>query len=357
MHAASPKRTAVTLKDVARHAAVSISTASNALTGARTVSAASIEKVLRSAAELGYRPNEIARSLRTGSDSTGSNSSGSTSPGLHRAIGLVIPDVTNPFWAGMVGVIERLTDELGFQLTLCNTGFDAQREAASLARLMGSVDGILLFSTYPDGTAVKPLLDLGMPMVAVDEAFALEGLGGVYSDNRGGAEAAAAHLLESGGTTFGLLEGPAQLTTATERSAGFLVGLESRGVDPSRIHRVVAPYSFEGGREGVRRLLAEHPQVDALFACTDNQAIGATFEAHDLGRVVPDDLLVCGFDDISWASRIAPSLTTLRQDAAGMASSAFTMLIDMITKGGSPRVSVFPVTLMPRESTRRVTAV
>ncbi|NQX33466.1 LacI family DNA-binding transcriptional regulator [Herbiconiux sp. VKM Ac-2851] len=337
-----PGRGPVTLRDVAEHARVSIATASNALTGARRVGPDSVERVLRSAAELGYRPNGVARSLRTG---------------LHRSIGLVIPDVTNPFWAGMVSVIEGLADESGFQLSLVNTGFDAGRESASLTRLAGAVDGVLLFSTNPRATMLAPALAGGLPIVAVDEGFELEGVGGVYSDNAGGGRLAAEHLVDAGGTVFGLLAGPASLTTAAQRSAGFAAGLAGRGVDPSRLHRVTAPYSFEGGREGVRRMLARHPEVDALFACTDNQAIGATFEAHDLGRVVPDDLLVCGFDDISWASRITPTLTTLRQDSAGMARRAFVQLVELVTHGGEPEVTVFPVTLVERASTRRVTTV
>ncbi|MCS5713370.1 LacI family transcriptional regulator [Herbiconiux sp. CPCC 205716] len=332
----------VTLRDVAERAQVSIATASNALTGARRVGPGAIERVRRSAAELGYRPNGVARSLRTG---------------LHQSIGLVIPDVTNPFWAGMVGVIEGLADESGFQLSLVNTAFDAGREAASLTRLAGSVDGVLLFSTNPRATASDPAFPHGLPIVAVDEGFDLPGIGGVHSDNVGGGRAAAEHLVEAGGTVFGLLAGPGTLTTATQRGAGFSAGLSDRGIDPSRLHRVTAPYSFEGGREGVRRMLAQHPEIDALFACTDNQAIGALFECHDLGRVVPDDLLICGFDDISWASRITPGLTTLRQDAAAMARSAFEQLVDRVANGGAPRVEVFPVNLVRRGSTRRVTTV
>jgi len=338
MRTSAPGRGPVTLKDVAEHAQVSVATASNALTGARRVSAASIARVVRSAAELGYQRNEAARTLRTG---------------LRNSLGLVIPDVTNPFWAGMVGVIEALAAERGFQVALANTGFDPDRETAALARLITSADGILLFSTAPSDAVVRPLLDLGVPVVACDEVIGLDGLGGVYSDNRGGGRLAARHLVERGGEVFGVLEGPATLTTASARTDGFRAGLAEAGVPSGRVHVVSAPYSFEGGREGVRRMLADHPEVDALFACTDNQAIGATFEAHDLGRTVPDDLLVCGFDDISWSSRITPTLTTVRQDAAGMARRAVEMLVELITDDGAPRVEVLPVELVPRGSTRR----
>ncbi|GAA1703479.1 LacI family DNA-binding transcriptional regulator [Microbacterium sediminicola] len=328
----------VTLKDVAARAGVSISTASNALTGSRAVSAVSVERVLSAAAELGYQKNEAARTLRTG---------------LRNAIGLVVPDVTNPFWGGMVSTIDRIAAESGFHVALTNTEFTPQRETAALARLVSRVDGILLFSTHPTGSAVRPLLDLGIPVVACDEAFELDGLGGVYSDNEAGARAAASHLVDAGGSVFGILEGPATLTTAQQRARGFRQGLQERGVLTTDIHAATAEYSFEGGRQGIRRLLAENPAIDAIFACTDNQAIGGIFEAMDMGRTIPDDLLVCGFDDISWSSRIAPSLTTLRQDAEGMATRAADMLLEMITVGGEPSVQVFPVELVARDSTRR----
>lgn len=328
----------MTLRDVAEHARVSIATASNALTGSRKVSDASIARVLRSAKELGYRRNEAARSLRTG---------------LRNTIGLVVPDVTNPFWGGMISTVERLAGQAEFQVALTNTDFDPRRESTALARLASRVDGVMLFSTRPDASALRPLVESGVPVVACDEVFDVPGIGGAYSDNEGGARRAAEHLVAAGGTVFGLLEGPSRLTTAVQRRSGFLEGLRAHGVEARHIHRESAEYSFEGGREGVRRLIERHPDVDALFACTDNQAIGAIFEAIDLGRAIPDDLLVCGFDDISWSSRVSPSLTTVRQDAEGMATYAVTMLLEMIVDGAAPEVRVFPVELIERGTTRR----
>jgi LacI family transcriptional regulator len=175
----------------------------------------------------------------------------------------------------------------------------------------------------------------------------------VYSENVGGGKQAAHHLVDRGGTRFVVLGGPSQLATPGERVAGFLEGLAERGIDPSRVHRFDAPYSFDGGREGARRAVAAIPDVDAVFACNDNQAMGVMFELEDLGRRVPDDVIVCGFDGISWSMRVRPSLTTLQQDSTAMAEQAFEMLTAMIVEGVPPRTVVLPVELVERESTNR----
>lgn len=328
----------MTLRDVAELAGVSVATASNALSGARRVGADAVERVVAAAERLGYRRNEVARSLRTG---------------LRNTVGVVIPDVTNPFFAEIVAEIEGRANALGWSVVLCNAGFDLAREAAYLARLISSADGVLLFSTSPDEAAVGPLVDLGVPVVAGDEPIHVAGVGTVHSDNEDGGLLAARHMLERGGRVFGIIEGPASMPTARARVAGFERGLAERGVRIAAEHRVTATYSLEGGRAGMRELLRRDAPVDAVFTCTDMQAIGAVFEAEDHGREVPDDLILCGFDDISWAPRIRPSLTTIHQDARGMARAAFDMLVAAIVDGEAPGEVVLPVRLVERESTRR----
>ncbi|MDM4764069.1 LacI family DNA-binding transcriptional regulator [Galbitalea sp. SE-J8] len=329
---------AVTLREVADLAGVSVATASNALSGTRKVGAQTVQRVVDAAAQLGYRRNEVARSLRTG---------------LRNTIGVVVPDVTNPFFSEIVKEIEGRANALHWSVVLCNTSFDIAREASYLARLISSADGVLLFSTAPDDAAVDPLIRLGVPVVAGDEPILVPGVGSVVSDNEGGALLAARHLYEAGGRVFGLIDGPPTMATARARVAGFLRGLESSGLTVAPEHHVRVPYSLEGGREGMRQLLQSTTPVDAVFTCTDMQAIGAVFEAVDRGRRIPDDLLVCGFDDISWSSRIHPSLTTLHQDAERIARRAFDMLVSMILEGAEPSTIVLPVDLVERESTRR----
>ncbi|MFT4122915.1 MAG: LacI family DNA-binding transcriptional regulator [Microbacteriaceae bacterium] len=331
----------VRLADVAERAGVSISTASNALSGNRAVRAAYVERVLAAAAELGYRRNEVARSLRTGSRDT---------------IGVVVPDVTNPFFADLIGRIEALVTGRGWSMVLINTAFDTNREAAGLARLISQTDGILLFSTRPDPLQVQPLVDLGMPVVACDEIIGVPGVGGVYSDNEDGGRQVARHLVEAGGRRIGMIQGPPTLPTAAARRRGFEHGLAECGVvlDPSDV--VVQPYSLDGGRQGMRALL-EAGRVDAVFASTDMQAIGAMFESLDRGVAVPERMLVCGFDGISWSERVAPALSTVRQDSTALAARSVEQLAAMIVDGVAAERTVLPVELVPRASTARLGAV
>ncbi len=332
-HGARPVR----LAEVAARAGVSVSTASNALSGNRAVRAEYVERVLTAAAELKYRRNEVAASLRTG---------------LRKSIGVVIPDVTNPFFADLVGRIEALVDARDWSVVLCNTGFDPNREAASLARLISQTDGILLFSTHPEARQVRPVVELGIPVVACDELVDVPGVASVVSDNDEGARQAAHHLVNSGGRVFGMIEGPTSLPTALARRRGFERGLAEHGIqlDPANI--VQEPYSLEGGRTGMRRLLADN-RVDAVFASTDMQAIGAVFESEDHGVPVPDRMMVCGFDGITWSARITPSLTTIAQDSAAMADRAFATLEAMILDHVEARHIVLPVRLIARGSTAR----
>ena len=331
----------ITLRDVAAHAGVSVATASNALSGTRAVSPASVKAVMQAAADLGYRRNETARSLRTG---------------LRNSLGLVVPDVTDPFWGAIVRVVEARASELGWSVSLCNTDYDADREGAYLARLVNSVDGILLLSASPDPEALAPIVALGVPVVACDERVALDGIGGVYSENRGGGRLVAEHLVAQGGTRFVAVGGPPRLVTARERVDGFVDGLIEYGVDPAAISRISAEYSFDGGRDAARRILADLPDADAVFACTDNQAMGVLFAMEDAGRHVPDDVMLSGFDGISWSARVRPSLTTVQQDSVGMADRAFDMLAGMIAGDSEPSVVTLPVALIPRKSTRRSAA-
>lgn len=336
-----PVPRAVTLSDVAAAAGVSVSTASNALAGTRPVGAATVERVLAAASALGYRRNEAARSLRTG---------------RRMAIGVVVPDVTNPFFASLVRTVEVFANELDWSVTLCNTLFDDARETAYLRRLAASADGVLLFSTKPDPDVVRPIVEQGVPLVACDERIDVDGVGGVYSDNADGGRQAALHLAGAGGRRFAILEGPDRLPSASERRAGFLRGLAEAGVHERDIAVVHAPYSLDGGRDGIRRILREHPEVDAVFASTDLQAIGALFEAESAGVSVPDHLLIAGFDGIEWTAHTTPSLTTVRQDVAVMAERAFAMLAALIAGDAVPTVEVLPVELVARQSTRRTVA-
>lgn len=332
------ERRAVTLVEVAEAASVSVATASNALSGSRGVSAALTARVHEAAKQLGYRRNHAASSLRTGQTHT---------------IGVVIPDVTNPFFAELVKAMGAAADALGLSVLLCDSAFDPSREARYLARLTSAADGVLLCSTRPGDAPVGELLAAGVPVVACDEPVDNADVGLVAADNVGGAVLAARHLFAAGGRQFGLITGPETLVTARERERGFVDALSELGVDLPVSRRVRMPYSLEGGRAGIEQLLTRHPEVDAVFACTDLQAIGAVFESASLGRSVPDDLLVCGFDGIPWGERTRPSITTVAQDVSALARLAVEQLVALIRADAGPSRTRVPVRLIERESTSR----
>lgn len=329
-----------TLRDVAEHAGVSTATASNALTGTRPVSAAAREAVLAAAAELGYRANTTARALRTGRTA---------------AIGLVVPDVTNPFFAEAVHEVQQHADERGWSTTLYDTSFDPVREQEAISQVADACDGLVLLSTDPAVSRVGELAARGVPVVACDEPLRVPGVALVCSDNAAGGRAAAHHLHAAGGTRFAVIGGPGRLPTADERTAGFRAGLHELGIELADDHVVAQPYGMDGGRAGMWALLSVDPQVDAIFATTDMQAVGALFGAIQAGRSVPDDVLICGFDGIAWTARMHPTITTVVQDRAAMARTALEILDEMIA-GGPAREVVLPVELVARGSSTRTTA-
>ncbi|AXH36981.1 LacI family transcriptional regulator [Humibacter sp. BT305] len=329
-------RRPATLQDVARTAGVSPSTASNALTGRRRVSPEALDAVNEAVRLLRYRVNGSARSLRTGATAT---------------MGLIAPDVTDPFYAEMVQSIERDARDRGWSVILSDSGFDPEREAESLRHMAATTDGVILFSTDPRRAPLSELPADHVPVVACDEPIQAAGVGAVRSDNFGGGRLAAHHLVDAGGTRFAMIGGLGRLATSAERREGFLAGLRDRGVDSDRVLVVGREYGLDGGRAAMRELLDVAPDTDAVFAPTDGQAIGAMFHAQQSGRTIPDDLQLCGFDGIIWASHLSPALTTVEQDRRAMASRAIDLLLGMIA-GEPAETVILPVRLLAQGSTR-----
>jgi LacI family transcriptional regulator len=298
-----------TLRDVARLAGVSTATVSATLSGAAFVSEALQARVRQAVDRLGYSPHGIARSLKSGSS---------------RIIGLVIPDITNPFFTNLVHCVERLTRQDGYAMLLCDTGFDVQRERDMLALMRTQrVDGIVLCPAG-DGEdyASAFAIGRGTPMVLVDSAPPEASVDSVVIDNYAAAFAATSHLVELGHRHIAAVTGPEHGLSSAERTRGFLAALAAHGLTCGPGDIVHADFREEGAYEAAGSLIARERRATALFVANNQMLVGVMRRLHDAGLSVPKDISVAAIDDFPWASAFRPALTTMRQPVEELAKQA-----------------------------------
>lgn len=331
-----------TLQEVASEAGVSLATASNAISGNRGVSADLRERVFDAARRLGYP--------RSGATRSGAPRNRKTE---RVTVGIVLPDVRNPAYAELAHAFEREGQQREWSLVLASSDYEPAKELEALERLVQSTDGVVLSPSRPPRSGIHRLSASPVPIVICDEPADSPLIGAsVRTDSFGGGRAAAHHLVDRGGTRFGMIGGAGYLPSTEERREGFLAGLRDRGVPDSAIHVVGDVYGMDGGQAAMYELLEIDPSVNAVFAVSDMQAVGALFEAQQSGRSVPGDLLLCGYDGIGWTRKIFPTITTIRQDWAAIAERAMEYLGSMMAGGEGGR-AILPVELVEGESTRR----
>ena len=306
--------------DVARRAGVSVGSVSRVINDHPTVSSATRERVEAAVRELGYVPNAIAGSLRSRRSKT---------------IGLIIPDVTNPFFSELALHVERSAAAAGYDLILGNSDNSAERQKHYLRALaVRRVDGIIL----APARGVDTSFEFEIPLVGVDREVV--GRQFVASDNRAGAKSAIEYLHQLGHSLIACVAGPKDLRNAQERRTGYeevaLPILRSAGVDPAA-YMVTADFSYDSGYAAIRRLMDVAPRPTAIFASSDQQAIGGLRAAADLGLAVPGDLSIVGFDDIPLAKLVMPRLTTVGQPVAKIGTFAMQLLLDLLSGATPPR--------------------
>ena len=307
------KRAQPTIYDVARLAGVSTATVSRALNGTGQIAPATRSAIDAAVEELGYRPNRIARSLVTKSTQT---------------IALLLPDITNPFYAALVaGIQDELLSE-GQTMLLGTTGGDPEREERYLSLLRAKqVDGALVDGlVLPPGRIARFVAE-GFPIVCLDRDVDSTSVPLVQVDNRLGARLAIRHLLELGHRRIAHVAGAPELGISAEREAGYHEELEAGGV--ARGEHLVATGSFteEGGYRAVRSLLESRPT--AVFAANDLSAVGVIMALGEAGLQVPADVSVVGFDDLRLSAYTSPPLTTVHQPAREIAQRATRLLLEL----------------------------
>jgi LacI family transcriptional regulator len=313
-------RKRVTIEDVARAAGVSRQTVSRAINDQSEISPQTRARVLRIVEELGYRPSGIARGLATRRT---------------RTLGLVIPDVANPFFSDVARGAEHVAYAEGYNVFLCNTEEDPQRELAVLRSLEGQrVDGVVLCSSRLDDRELRSVVVHHSVAVLVNRRLESEGeldrIGVVLLDDVAGGRMAAQHLLDGGHRAVGFVAGPPASRSGRWRAEGYRAALADTGLSGSPAWMVHCPADVDGGHQAAGDLLARQPELTALFCYNDLVAVGALQACADLGRRVPDDVAVVGFDDITLAALVTPPLTTCRVPRYELGAQAMRLLLAQI---------------------------
>jgi LacI family transcriptional regulator len=326
----------VTIADVAARARVSKTTVSHVLSGHRPVAPTTRERVERAIADLGYRPDGLARSLRTRRS---------------HLVSLIVPNIANPYYTALARGLDRGLEAAGYRVVICNTDGDSERELDFVVDMCDRrVDGIVLDSFSASETSIRQLTGRGVPVVWIGaETVDHPGVDTVKADDERGAYEATRHLMTASRHRVAMIEGTPG--SGTPRNDGYRRALSDAGLglDPQRIAH--GEWTRDGGARATRTLL-ERTDPDAVFCANDLMAIGALDVLRTLGRTVPDDVALAGFDDIEAAAMVTPPLTTVANPADATGAEAARLLAERMVGGyeGPPRHVVLPCTLVVRAS-------
>lgn len=298
-----------TIKDVAKYAGVSTSTVSYVLNNNKPLKAETRRRVMEAVEVLGYRPNLIARSLKTRKTAT---------------IGVIVPDIANAFFTEIIRAIEDVSEKNNHSLILCNTYENSEKEERYLTILLNrEIDGLIFVGT---GKNPRILSDIkGIPIVVVDRRLG-DSYPSVMVDNEKGGYIATSHLLKRKREEVLFLSGPLSINTYFERLTGYLRALKDADFARNELLIHECEASYDGGQRAMEEILDHRIQFGSIFAANDLIALGAYNSLMKKGIRIPENMLLIGFDDIPTAHIITPGLTTIRQPAYGIGTNAAEIL-------------------------------
>jgi LacI family transcriptional regulator len=307
------------MRDVAHKAQVSIKTVSRVVNKQGEVAAETRQRVLAAIEELGYRPSKVARALVTQRTDT---------------FGLILSDITNPFFSELACGVLNAAQAKGYDVFLCNSGGRVKAEMRALYSLVDhDVDGVIIIPSWRNIERLKAFADRKRPLVVINRFMERHpSIGRVWTDNRGGAKLAVDYLVKKGHTAIGMLAGYNASPEIMQRVKGFREALMGHGLPVVDEWIVTCIPVVKHGDRAARRLLTRHPEITALFAYNDLLGVGAIQACQELGRRVPDDCAIVGFDDIQLASLVTPALTTIHIDKLELGRQAVTRLAQMLAE-------------------------
>jgi DNA-binding LacI/PurR family transcriptional regulator len=313
------------IHDVARHAGVSSATVSRVLAGSETVKPQLRERVLKAIDELNYRPNRVARSLRVKKSTT---------------IGLIIPDIQNPFYLSIVRAVEDVAYKQHYRVVLCNSDEDIEKEALYFSHLIDeNIAGVILSPAHESGTRIveqiRRVADT-TPVVALDRRLSGVALDTVLTNNLESAYDVVSHLIANGHRSIGAILGVSNITTGRERREGYLRALADHDIPfvSKRLVQVVP--KEENGYAAARQLLSMPEPPTALFTGNCQLTAGTLRAIHDMNLSVPGDIALAGFDDMQWNVIVQPGITAIAQPTYELGRVAATLLMERIENPSLP---------------------
>lgn len=321
-----------TIKDVAKLAGVTVTTVSRVLNNRGYISEATRKKVYDAMKELDYEPNEIARSLFRKKSNL---------------IGLIIPDVSHPFFGELSKHIEYYAYEKGYKILLCNSYQNSTKEKDYIEMLKrNQVDGIIMGS---HALEISEYTNISLPIVAIDRNLS-DKIPFITSDNYHGGALATNLLINKGCKKLAHISGPLELNTpANNRYRAFMDITKEKNIEGIVIQGKLD--TFEGYKKMALKLFQAHPDIDGIFASSDIIAASIISVAHFLGKRITDDLKIVGYDDVNTASLVFPTITTIKQPIEHMGKLAIEILINQMEKKPVTIENILPVKLIERMTT------
>lgn len=325
-----------TIHDVAQDAGVSPTTVSRYLNHRIELPPATSARIDAAIARLDYRPNLLAKRLSTGKT---------------EAVGLVTPEIREPFFAELASAFEDEADRHGYTVFISSTRSDRKREVASLERLHDRhIDGLVLMTNTPDDGTLAKLIGKRKNVVILDEDIPGVNAPRLFVENTAGARLATRHLIEAGHSRIAYLGGPHGLFSVVERHEGFQQAMAEAGLPVRPEYVALGGFDPELARVTTLKFLALPEPPTAIFASSDYLAIGAVMGLRDAGVSVPDDVSLIGFDDMPFGALLTPPLTAIRQPVEQIGRQGFQLLLQLLNGNTPPPLTRLPVDLIRRHS-------
>ena len=306
---------AATIKDIAKKTGLGLATISSYLNGGnvREYNRVKIEEAIE---ELHYEVNEVARGLKTNRT---------------KIIGIIIPELNNIFCAEIITEVEDILRGHGYATMVCDCRTDEKREEEAVEFLKKRrVDGVIAMPSGTQGRYFQELIDAGIPVVMLDRKLGDVDCDCVLVDNKAGAKLAVNKLIQAGHRKIAMITGPRDVFTAKERMLGYLEALEEAKIEKEESLISYNDYTIKGGILGLRSLVAQHPDLTAVFVSNYELTMGVVIEANELGLKIPEQLSVVGFDNVEFARACVPKLSIVSQPTKEIAKEVSGLMLERL---------------------------